>query len=229
MPDLDLRVGLIRQVADGAYIKSRATRDGAQTVQQLHGQFYEATLRAFKYVASTGVGGTLFSSLAASGTGCFFALYNPRNSYTNVVLDKLFISYTNGGANVSSVVGCLYHVIVPVVGAAPTGGTAITPQNSLIGGPAGIATAFTGSGSGNVVVLNTAGTPYRPVGFTTVMTSASTQNPAIIIDEVNGEIILLPGMTWGLQLFASAATSSTAIYGVAISYEEVPSVSIAGG
>ncbi len=221
MPDLDLRVGLIRQVADGAYIKSRATRDGAQTVQPLHGQFYEASLRAFKYVASTGVAGVTVSALTATAVGSsgFFSLYNPRNSYVNVVIDKVVVSYQSG----TSAVGCLYHVINPVAGAAPTAGTAITSQNSLVGGPAGVATAMSGT-----VTFNAAVTIYRPLGFTTVMTSAATNNPGQLIDEVNGEIMLLPGATWGLQLIGTAATSG-GVYGVSVAYEEVPSVSIVGG
>jgi hypothetical protein len=114
--------------ADGTFPKSRATRDASSGVQDTHGHFQEAVGRGNVFTAVTGVAGVAPGTVLSTTPP--FTLSNPLGSGVNLVVlvaEFLYISGTIGA-------GTVYYGVNNAPGqAAPTGGTALTPINNIVG------------------------------------------------------------------------------------------------
>ncbi len=215
--DRELRAGVILLKPDALWIRARGTRDGAQVVQPIHGSLYEGSLRAFRFCASTDARGVVVSS-RTGGAGASFVLRNPPGSGAILSFDRLTMAYLGG----TSTPGCLYHVIGSVPITLQSGGTALTPNCSLVGGITSKAIVKAAVVGGSIPGFSAVPTVYRPFGFVTAQTSAVTSLPGTLVDELNGEIVLYPGNSWGIQLINAGGGISGATFGIGLVYEEIP-------
>jgi hypothetical protein len=118
-----------------------------------------------------------------------------------------FVSGTLGAGNIA--IGA-----IPTQAAAPTGGTEIVPNCSLIGFPRGVGRAFSGSTVASTPVL------LRPVFNMGAFVGTTTLAPQDCDVLVDGGIVVPPGSAVCLQAIAGAGTTPLVIFGV--TYEEIP-------
>jgi hypothetical protein len=204
---MDNKVG-ITSVLDGGLVIPRASRTGAAVKVNGHGFYTEPASRGNIFMVSTAVAGVAPGT--ALSTTPPMALWNPPNSGKNLAILKTalgLISGTLGG-------GSLMYAVVPVQSAAPTTGTELTPQCSLLGFPNGVARAFQGSTVASTpALLRAAFVLGAFVGTTAVP-------PAPAVDYVDGEIVVPPGSALVVQGVAGAGTSPLVTIG--LTYEELP-------
>jgi hypothetical protein len=196
--------------ADGTFPKSRATRDASSGVQDTHGHFQEAVGRGNVYTAVTGVAGVAPGTVLSTTPP--FTLSNPLGSGVNLVVlvaEFLFISGTIGA-------GTVYYGVNNAPGqAAPTGGTALTPINNIVGN--------TGAGKGKAAqgaTIPANMTPFAPA-FVFLGTVAGS---GVIKDLVDGAIVIAPGNYLSLQGVMAAGSSPLA--GFSVTWEEVPQIAM---
>lgn len=87
---------------DSVVVKARGTRDGAQAIQAMHGQFYEAAIRGRMFHASTVIAGKVVLVAAATLAGVF-TVHNPASSKRNLEL----VSFTWGPTSATDVVNTI--------------------------------------------------------------------------------------------------------------------------
>jgi hypothetical protein len=206
-----LSVGERRQ-ADGTAAQARGTKTGGQAVQQEHGKYYEAGHRGRLFAACTPAAGAAPGT--AVGTTAAFSLFNPASSGYRLALKKVNIGYISGTLGA----GTLYHCGDNSANqAAPSSGTSITPVNLDLGnGTPSVAKAGTGT--------TVANSPQRlyPLCSINAMLATTATNPAEVQDDVDGAIVVEPGMTYSVQ--ADAAAGSSPKIAVGVVWEEVPIV-----
>jgi hypothetical protein len=110
--------------------------------------------------------------------------------------------------------GTLAYAVVPVQAAAPTTGSELTPQCSLLGFPKGVARAFQGSTVASTPAL------LRAAFVLGAFVNTAATPPAPAVDNVDGEIVVPPGSALVIQGIAAAGTSPLVLIGVV--YEELP-------
>src|SRR3954463_5957004 len=103
---------------------------GALVVQEANPVLTEAVYRGIAFSASIPPGtgqahGTAISTTAA------FCLANPASSGKNLVLHSIDVGYISGTLGAGVLVLLAHNTSPPIT--APSGGTAITPQNQLLG------------------------------------------------------------------------------------------------
>lgn len=197
--------------AAGVNINLRQGQLGEVVVQQLHGRMYETTYRGNMYCAyinALTIASTHVSPLAA-GTGTpIIGLHNPMGSGVNLVIQRTAYNTTSGTPGGP----LLYNLIVnPQNITAASAGlyfNGATLQQSGARARLFNNTATTGS---------TAGTALRVMGGTT--TTAVTVGNYLIIDNVEGAIIVPPGLMLGL---AATAAGTSHVIGAFMEWEEIP-------
>lgn len=198
--------------ADGCESQARGTKTGELCVAVVHGRYYESVSRGTCWLATTGTGGVAPGT--SIGTTPAFLLYNPRGSGKRLVIQRVVASYISGSLGAGTL---FYCVNTNTYAAAPTGGSSLTPVNLDIG-----------SNLPCVAVANTGGTlpatptVLRPFCSLTALTASTAVAPFQTEEEVDGEIVLEPGTALSLQ--AVAASGSTPLIAIAVSWEEVPIV-----
>ena len=195
---------------DGTTPFVRTTRAASLTVQQQSGKYSEAVLRGNVYVATAGATGQAVNT-AISTTG-MMTLWNPIGSGKNFRVLKTsggYISGTNGSG-----------IIVYVVNnsgnqASPTGGTAVTPVNCLIGA-ANNSVAKTGFGQ----TLASSPTMTEVIASDFAQLATTANGYQIINDDVDGRYIVQPGT--GISVEAvNGAGGTTPIMSFSFMWEEV--------
>jgi hypothetical protein len=185
----------------------RLGRSGEQIFGELHGRYYEQTVRGKLFLAQAIVTAPVIYTTAA-GTGGPL-LWNPPSSGVNAVI--LAVSF--GITTVTTV-------------AAALGITGNTGQTAAPGST----TAIDGRSSGLIGAANSACTPYRigtPTNagafllpFGALHTGALTvDNGATGFVDIGGMVIVPPG-SWAS--IAASATASTTVGTFGMLYEEVP-------
>jgi len=221
MPSIQMNVGVQNQ-ADGAQmVQARGGRQGELITSQLHGQYYEQTMRGNLFsngpVALTALSANTISLTAT--TTPILGVYNPLGSGVNAVILRaaLAAGINNAGATGPGI----------FVWASSTGNNALTtgstPVPRLLGGAAskckGVAgVALTGLSS-NLVVAHSAEFP-SPTVITTAAVSTAIQTPTTMyVEEINGAFIVPPGGI--LALLNTVSTTTISAHGQLL-WEEVP-------
>ena len=144
----------------------------------------------------------------AIGTTACFTLANPSSSGYNLVVNTIFAGYVSGtlGAGVLAVLAHFGASGANIT--APTGGTAITPTNTLLGSTtASIANARFNN------TVPASGIQIRALGSLQASLASTAVAPWQLIDYVNGAIIVGPGQAISIQGIAAAGTSPLIVAG----------------
>jgi hypothetical protein len=187
----------------------RSLREGSLAVRQLGGKYQElvAEGRLF-HVCSQAAG---VAPGTAIGTAAAFTLYNPASSGKKLVIvqtQMVYVSGTLGTGNID------YVASKNPVAAAPTG-TGLTEVNALIGAGA----LPVGQGM-ETVTLPAAPTLIRPFCSLTPLLASSVLIPWIVVDDVDGMIVVGEGCAVSLEATAAAGTSPLVQFGM--SWYEIP-------
>ena len=183
-----------RVVSDGADAEIRMGRYGCAAVMDSHARYYDAVSRGNCYIASMQAAAALGTALTA--TAVTMTLFNPAGSGRNLVLMQTTLAVVVG-----TTAGFVVYGVNGTAGqAAPTVTTVLASgiQNALVGG-------------GNTavgVVYSAATLPAAPVARRVLAGIISTTPGGVhtIIDNVEGGIILQPGMMVTVQGVTSNAT-----------------------
>ena len=190
---------------DGAEYPGRSDRAGSQIISQGYARYQEAVLRGNVYSACNDAAKAVTT---ASATCTGFVLYNPAGSGKRLSLLNIKVMLASSPAAQAAVV--LGACINPVA-AAPSGTTAITIYNALLGvagNPA--AKAY------SVATLPLAQICVRALSSGVTATGA-VNFPPVTDDDVAGQIIVTPGC------LVSLVAITTAISVVAsMTWEEIP-------
>ena len=210
MATVESKVGP-QTVSDGTTTQARLGKAAEAVVQDAHSRFYESNYRSKRFVATSAVAGVAGQEATSLAASCALALCNPTNSGVNAVIDKLTIGLISGTAGVCAYVWAVYAA----QGNTAAAGTAITPKAANLSSAASACTAGTGSN-----VVGGAPTLLRATGLSTGANAGGANMPEILIENVDGGIILPPGQALVLFGAGAAGTSEKNIY--SLEWEEVP-------
>lgn len=193
--------------ADGSFATMRMGKTGEQIVSNAHGKYYEAAMRGTMFSATIAAAGVAPGT--ALSTSPAFQIYNPTGSGKLVSIKQVFVGYVSGTLGA----GTLVHAQNQAQPSAPTGGTELTPVCSLLNGSRGAARAFTGS------TIAAASTLIRTSMSMGAALASSVSFPTLVMDEVDGSIVIPPGVVYCYQGIAAAGTSPLLI--ISALYEEI--------
>jgi len=204
----EVRTGLITS-SDGAVNPGRSSKLGAMIAADGHGRYTEAVYRGNVYHASMQAGASLGTALTA--TAVTLTLYNPSGSQKLLSLLGASVGLTTALAAAGTAVHVLAANVDPAA-AIPTGLTAATVRNNLLGGGLGQGKAYTAATlpAAPVVVLTTQA--YRIIGATPVSEYALNA-----YTDVGGLIVLQPNTAVTLQGIGTATSGI-----VSFVWEEIP-------
>lgn len=189
--------------ADGSSAPIRQAKTAELVVQQAHGELYEATSRQRVYIGANPAGTAVTTQVGLSATTPALTLYNPANSGTLLVILTCTINFT---ASPAAAAGLILAINAPSA-AAPTSTTTATIQNAY--------TSNSNSGIGQcyrIATLAAAPLAIRYIGGTVGASSTGTSQ---LIDNINGGIIIGPGVALSIQ------STSTASIIASFTWEEV--------
>lgn len=191
-------------LSDGVHTSVRLGRNGELITTELHGRYFEQSLRGNVYHACTPNTGI---AIATSSTTAGFAIANPLNSGRVVSLISVRLGLISGTYTLGTIMqGVLTNPI-----ASQVTGTALTPIPGLIGsGHTPNAKVFTNA------TLPSAPTPLTPFSLKNGSATASFNT---ISDDINGKIVLSPGAAWCLY---SIGNDTSPLEMVSVCWEEVP-------
>jgi len=206
MVDFEGKVGP-QALSDGSRAQARLMTTGELAASQVHARYWEAVRRGTVYSGCTGAAGVAPGT--ALSTTPPFTLYNPKTSGKHLTVLMALMGYISGTLGAGTVV---YAVNTDPTAAAPTGGTALTAINALLGGPAGVGQVFQGA------TLPAVPTIYRPFAVVGAFAGGA-ESPKVVVQELDGSIIVAPGCALSLQAIAGAGTSPLVLFGMV--WEEV--------
>lgn len=192
----------IATVNDGNIATARMGRQGDQIVSELHGRYYEATVRGNMY----GITGGLTTTTAA-GAATFTGLVvgNPAGSGYNMVVNKIIIMQ-GAALTAETEIGVMYG-----------------PSTAPI--TASLATIFNrkAGGAASVCVANAGQTITAPTAFIPLIGSGSgaITVPGVIppcVVDMEGSLVIPPG--YFLASYTSRITTTALMFG--FNWEEVP-------
>jgi hypothetical protein len=207
MVDFEGKVGP-QALSDGSRSLVRLMSTGELAASQVHARYWEAVRRGTIYSACTGAAGVAPGT--ALSTTPPLTLYNPKTSGKHLAVLMALMGYISGTLGAGTVV---FAVNTDPAAAAPTGGTALTPINALLGGAAGVAQVFQGA------TLPATPTIYRPFAVLGAFAGGA-ETPKVVAQDVAGSIIVTPGCALSLQAIADAGTSPLVL--LSLVWEEVP-------
>ena len=193
---------------DGNVVKSRGTKDGAQAVQTMHGQYYELALRGNVFHASTVIAGKIALVAAATLAGVF-TVHNPASSGKNLEL----IDFTWGPTNATTVVNTIGLLIQRSLtsggGGVPTSLTTGSIHRLGAGGIS-VASFYSVATLTNVAIPGAVGSAF-PIPFYPMMSNAATTDTAghEMKHEFKGKIVLEPDSLVSVCTNITTATVAT--------------------
>lgn len=200
-------VGVARYFDSATPVSQRFGQQGEAMVSELHGRYYEQTVRGNMFSASIQAVATTTVGLATTYTG--LVISNPITSAVNAVLNKASVMQSV----IQSVQIEAYAIAVGFNSATNVTHTAaLTTRSNKIG-----------SGLTSVVLADTSATlPTAPFyhTFVTQTASATSQSSTAVID-LEGSVVLIPG---AYALWVTPAQASVAGLWFSFSWEEVPVV-----
>ena len=200
---MELKQG-VQTIAAGGYSVGRGARSGALVTCDAHGRFAEAVRTGNVYIGANPLGTPVTTQAGLSATTPALTVYNPSTSLVNLEILTITIGITTAPAANTQL--CLAYNLATAV--APASTTAATLVNAKVG------TTAIGTGAAyRIATLATAPVACRILGGIEAASSTAFDS---IIDHVDGEIIVTPGVAVSIQ-----ATTAVAIVAT-ISWEEVP-------
>lgn len=199
------------QMAEGANIdRLRVSRARGLAVANSQSRFYDAVMRGRCFVGGTAATGVAPGT--SIGTTAAFSLYNPAASGVNLVVLKVTMGWVSGTIGA----GVIHYVANTNAAAAATTGTAITAVNCKIGaGSAPQGKPLT------TATLPATPTVMRPfIGLNKIVLDTTAINADLVVDNVDGEFVIPPGMTLSLEGTTAAGSTPLVVYGIV--WEEVP-------
>ncbi len=201
------KVGGAGPSADGNFNPLRQGKTLELIMASAHGKYHEAASRGKLFnacIAAAGVApGTALSTTPA------MQIYNPTNSGILVSIKRVSVGYLSGTLGA----GMLVHSQNASQVAVPTTGTELVPICSLLNGSKGSAKAYTGS------TISATSTIIRPSMSLGAFLATEASMPPLMIDEVDGSIVIPPGVIYCYQGITAAGTTPLLIIGVM--YEEI--------
>lgn len=209
---LNARVGPAYQADGNATQDVRQDAHGALIVLQAGGKYKEAVKRGNVYSATSAAAGVALTN--ALGTTSEFTLYNPVGSGKNFILHKITYSLRAGtsGARV------VHLTAGPTTDAVPSGGTAITPKNRLLGAAnASVATA------GEGMTCTTQAAKMVDILCTTneAVFATTALNDELIEKDLDGSLIVGPGTAIHVQGTGDAGSGTPKVC-ISCQWEEEP-------
>jgi hypothetical protein len=228
MPTNQLNVG-VQNNPDGAqYIVGRAGRQGETMVSELHGRFYEQTLRGNIYsggmTAVTSINAATFTTATTGATATpIVGLWNPTSSGVNCVVLQASLGVSITAATNTGAGGFVWMV--------STGNSAITTGNAPINRRALIATGSLSKVFGGAALTGMTGTLAAIAGsalnggsganfsFVGTAVGQATMAPTASVENFDGSLIIPPGGVLALMCTTTPVAHS-AVSGML--WEEVP-------
>src|SRR4029077_12268711 len=172
------------------------------------GNVYSLVLTA----TTTGVAvGNIAGAVAAASTN--FVLWNPTASQKALVLLKFGMGVISGTPGA----GPMFHgTITTLPTIASLGGPAVT---NLTGGDTCAVSKLVASAASTALTGGGAPTTLRIADFASTATAQASVGELRVVEYIDGEIILPPGVGW-LPLWGAAGTAL--LNGYSITWEEVP-------
>ncbi len=194
----------IQTVADGAAGTGRMDHQGALVVQEANPVLTEITYRGQTFAAAIPPGtgqahGTAISTTAA------FCLANPATSGKNLVLQEINAGYISGTLG-AGILALLVHNTAPPI-TAPSGGTAITPTNMLLG----FGTVSVSNCRFNCTVPATGIMIRTLFNMSQIAATAALTVPAVYY--LHGGVIIAPGTAVSVQGVAAAGATPLIVVG----------------
>ena len=202
--------------SDGTFGSMRGGKGGQTITSGLHGTYYEQTSRGNVYLGRSASGGIAII-VPATGGG-HPTVWNPAGSGVNCSIICLELSYVSG----NHAPGAFEWAYTANAGSAAATGSPIASATLVASTP-----QLVGSGSVGAVLwspttntFTAAPVFFRPIGIGLHTGVAATAiNPSRIREYYDGDLVLAPGTALSL---CYQTTTTTALFQVGITWEEVP-------
>ncbi len=196
----------IQTVSDGAAGVARMDHQAALVVQEANPVLTEAVYRGICFAASVPPGTGVVATTTIAVTGAMFTLANPATSGKNLVLQEINYGFISGTMSSGLILLLAHNTTPPIV--APAGGTAITPQNMLLG-------AATNSVA-NCRFSNTvpaSGVVIRNLFNIGIQIPATAQFGQPATYYLHGGVLVAPGTAVSVQAQSAAVTTGLCVIG----------------
>lgn len=193
----------------------RVTPDGALVVSEAHGRYAEQNIKGRVFTGCSATGG--IAIIQAANTGGHPTLWNPLGSGVNLSVCSLALSYVSGN---NAPTALTWHYTKNTGSTVATGAAIATLTQVAAYGVVGGAYDPKGIWSPTTNTFAAAPTYLRPTGLSLFTGVAATAvAPFALRVPYDGELVIAPGVA--LSLCSQAATT-TALFQVAIVWEEIP-------
>jgi hypothetical protein len=193
----------------------RVTRDGALVAAQAHGQYLDSAVRHRVYTGCSATGG--IALIVAATTGGHPTLWNPSDSGRYLSVIRLALSYVSGN---NAPTALTWHSTGNTGAQIATGAAILTGTRVAPVGVVGGALDHKGVWIPTVNTFTAAPTYLMPTGLSLFTGVAATAvAPFVLRADYHGDLVLAPGTA--LSLCSQAATT-TALFQVAVTWEEIP-------
>lgn len=179
--------------SSGSEVDLRSEKSGALVVSQGHGKYQELVLTGNSYIGANLGGTPVTTQVGLSATTPALTLYNPVGSGVNLVMISCTIDITTSPAGASG-----FMLAYNLKGAgAPTALTLANVTNAILdNGKLPIGQCY------RIATLAAVPLAFRFIGGTS---GASAISGIELIDNIDGEFIIPPGVAVSLQATAAAA------------------------
>ena len=180
-----------QNVADGVITKARGGKEGHAVVGEIHGKYYEATLRGNVFTASTVIAGVVIP-VAAATLNSKFTIWNPAGSGVNVEI----ISFTTGLDTATQVVNGWGMAVQRGLSSGAGIPTSVTTTTALRLGPTGASkvTVATQATLTNVAIPGVTAATAVPIALYPMFSSGATTAAGVYecTHNFDGRLILGP-------------------------------------
>jgi hypothetical protein len=190
------------------FIGQRSSKDGHQIVQDGHSHYQQAVLDGNVWIGANPLGTPVTTQAGLSATTPALTLFNPYGSGKLLVLWRITVGLNAAPAAASTLVLAANITQLQAIPASNTLGTITNANLGLAGG--------LGAAVGQCYRITTLPAAPVAVRYLGSVSAASLVAFAQIIDNVDGELVLQPGVAISIQ-----ATTAAAIFG-SFTWEEVP-------
>jgi hypothetical protein len=192
----------------------RTSRDGAKIVAQAHGKYLEQAIRNRIYTGVSAVGGIALITTAT--TGNHPTLWNPSDSGRYLSVVRLVLGYVSGNNAPTSLA---WYTTLATGASAATAAPIATLTRVAPVGVVGGSLDNKGVWSPTTNTFTAAPTYYRSSGLSLFTGVAATAAPPFLLRaDYDGDLVLAPGTAISL---CSVAATTTAVFQIALSWEEV--------
>lgn len=185
-----------QQGSDGTTPAARSTRLGNLVIQQGSGKYSEAIFRGNCYCVSNGVAGQAVGA-TVSTTASIITLWNPQGSGKTIKVYRASFGYISGTFGAGSIA---YVINNTNTATSPSGGTALTPSNALVGA-ANSSIALTSKGA--TLAATPTAVDVLVSNFAELATTANGFQQ--VVDDIDGRYVIQPGNGISLQGIEGAA------------------------